>query len=79
MIFGRFISRQGPIAVYADTLVERALKQRFAYFFETENRYPGVLELVLHSIDKTTAFEVSESGLFPLKHCMGSCLLWVFA
>lgn len=62
-----FYFRQGPIDVYADTLVEKALKQRFAYFFETENRYPGVPELVLHSIDKTTAFEVKGKRFIPIE------------
>lgn len=36
-----FNFRQGNIPFYADERVFRALHQRFAYIFETKNKYPG--------------------------------------
>ena len=42
--------QKGPVNVYAERRVVRALKYEFPYIF-TENKYPGVPEISLHLID----------------------------
>lgn len=43
--------------VYAHPRVQRELKQRFAYVFATENRYPGAPMVNLHTIDRDSVLE----------------------
>jgi phosphoribosyl 1,2-cyclic phosphate phosphodiesterase len=53
--------------VYATTRVQRELQQRFAYIFQTENRYPGAPMLTLHSIQKEHTFSVAGVDVQPIE------------
>lgn len=55
-----FYFRQGNIPVYAHARVVAALKKRFSYIFENENKYPGVLTLDVHAIKNTPFFIVNK-------------------
>lgn len=61
-----FYFRQGNIPIYAHQRVIDALKVRFGYIFETENKYPGVLTLDVHPISNTT-FKVLNKTVIPIE------------
>lgn len=61
-----FMNHQ-DMPVYATERVQKQLKERFAYIFETENRYPGAPMLYLHNINKDTAFEVKGIPIQPIE------------
>jgi phosphoribosyl 1,2-cyclic phosphate phosphodiesterase len=46
-----FYFRQGNISIYANKRVVNALKQRFSYVFEVENKYPGAPTLDINYIE----------------------------
>ncbi len=46
-----FFFRQGDIDLYAHKRVFSALKSRFDYIFQTENKYPGAPNVVTHIIE----------------------------
>ena len=47
-----FCFRQGALLIYANKKVQTALEKRFAYIFETENRYPGAPSVSMNTISK---------------------------
>ena len=47
-----FFFRHGAIQTYMSKRVENSLKQRFAYMFALEDKYPGVADLDIHLFDK---------------------------
>lgn len=61
-----FYFRQGNLPVYAHQRVLDALKRRFGYIFETENKYPGVLTLDTHAIDNHP-FLVQNKKIIPIE------------
>ncbi len=46
-----FFFRQGAIQCYMTARVHESLKQRFAYMFVEEDKYPGVADLDIHLFD----------------------------
>jgi phosphoribosyl 1,2-cyclic phosphate phosphodiesterase len=54
-----FVFRQGDMPIYAHKRVLQNLEERFAYIFETENKYPGA--------PRVQTFEVVPDQLVPLK------------
>ena len=56
--------RQQPLDVYANELTQLALKKEFSYIF-AENKYPGVPEINMHSID-SVAFVVGDIPVIPI-------------
>jgi phosphoribosyl 1,2-cyclic phosphate phosphodiesterase len=61
-----FYFRQGNIPVYAHTRVVSALKKRFGYIFQTENKYPGVLTLDVHTIENISFF-IGDKEITPVE------------
>lgn len=61
-----FFFRQGDIPIYADNRVVDALKIRFNYIFETENKYPGVPNLKVNVIENK-AFELPDMTVIPVE------------
>lgn len=60
-----FFYRQGEIPIYAHRRVLEALRTRFSYVFETENKYPGapsVKEIEITS----TPFDLNEMKVVPI-------------
>lgn len=60
-----FVFRQGDIPVYAHQRVLEALHQRFAYVFETENKYPGAPSVSEYIINGET-FELGNLDVTPI-------------
>lgn len=56
---------QSPMHVYANVLTEETLKREFGYAF-AEQRYPGVPEILLHTIDDAP-FMVGEVEFIPIQ------------
>lgn len=61
-----FFYRQGDIPMYANQQVWDAIHTRFAYFFETENKYPGAPTVVEHVIDDKP-FMLKGMTVLPIK------------
>jgi phosphoribosyl 1,2-cyclic phosphate phosphodiesterase len=53
-----------PIDIYANALTEQYLRKEFYYAFE-ENKYPGLPEIVLHTIDETP-FKIGNIEIIPI-------------
>ncbi|MEQ8706729.1 MAG: MBL fold metallo-hydrolase [Phaeodactylibacter sp.] len=53
--------------VFCTVAVEAELKQRFAYIFETQNRYPGAPQVQLRRISKASPFEVEGQVVRPVE------------
>lgn len=56
----------GDIDVYANSATAKALKQTMPYCF-TDELYPGVPRLNLHTIESGKAFKVNEVEILPIK------------
>jgi phosphoribosyl 1,2-cyclic phosphate phosphodiesterase len=54
-----------PMHVYANAMTEETLKREFGYAF-ADNKYPGVPEIVLHTIDDQP-FTVRELTFIPIQ------------
>lgn len=59
--------QQQKIPFYADFRVLHALRQRFAYIFETENRYPGAPAVEEVLIDKNMTFTLGGKKVIPIE------------
>jgi phosphoribosyl 1,2-cyclic phosphate phosphodiesterase len=62
-----FNFRQGDLPFYAEKRVFTALKARFAYIFETVNKYPGAPTIVENVIDKRTNFILGGKKVIPVE------------
>jgi phosphoribosyl 1,2-cyclic phosphate phosphodiesterase len=60
-----FCFRQGPLPVFAHERVIKAFHERFAYIFETVNRYPGAPSVTTFEI-KNEAFELGGLSVIPI-------------
>ncbi|MEZ4856019.1 MAG: MBL fold metallo-hydrolase [Gelidibacter sp.] len=60
-----FYFRQGDIPIYAHQRVLEALKLRFAYIFETHNKYPGAPGVTAYEI-KNEAFKLGGINVIPI-------------
>ena len=54
-----------PMEVYAEERVQKVLRQEFAYIF-AEEKYPGVPELNIHTIDETP-FSIDDITVIPVR------------
>lgn len=61
-----FFFKQGDIPIYAHKRVIKALTDRFKYIFKTNNKYPGVPNLLVNRI-KNEPFTVSNLEVVPVK------------
>ena len=62
-----FFFRQGKIDLFLTKRVENALKKRFDYILNDENKYPGAPSVKLHSIDNTKPFQLQNKTVIPLE------------
>jgi phosphoribosyl 1,2-cyclic phosphate phosphodiesterase len=62
-----FFFRQGALDLYADIQVQKALRQRFAYIFETENKYPGAPTVNLNTLHKDQPFDLGGKKVIPVE------------
>ena len=58
---------QGNMPFYAHKRVFKSLHERFAYIFETENKYPGAPSIEEIEIDKDTPFRISGKKVVPIE------------
>jgi phosphoribosyl 1,2-cyclic phosphate phosphodiesterase len=61
-----FNFRQGEIPVYAHQRVIENLKKRFAYVFETVDRYPGAPSVKIIEIRNNVLFEIGNKLAIPV-------------
>ncbi|MBN9349712.1 MAG: MBL fold metallo-hydrolase [Chitinophagaceae bacterium] len=54
-----------PMDIYATELTQTALKREFPYVFEKE-KYPGVPEINVHTIDKNHSFTIGDISVIPI-------------
>ena len=62
-----FFFRQGALDLYAEIQVQKALRQRFAYIFETENKYPGAPTVNLNTLHKDQPFDLGGKKVIPVE------------
>jgi phosphoribosyl 1,2-cyclic phosphate phosphodiesterase len=64
--------RRADMPVYCTPQVGRELRQRFAYVFALENRYPGAPMVHQHFISKDAPFEVCGLEIVPVEVLHGT-------
>ena len=57
--------QQRPMDIYAEERVQKILRREFAYIF-AEEKYPGVPELNIHTIDETP-FAIDQITVIPIR------------
>lgn len=58
---------QGNMPFYAHKRVFKSLHERFAYIFETENKYPGAPSVEEIEIDKDSIFTIGGKQVVPIE------------
>ncbi len=58
--------KNGPVELYAEDDVSEAIKERIPYVFK-ENKYPGVPDLKLHTIDANHPFFIEDVKIIPIR------------
>lgn len=61
-----FFFKQGDINIYAHQRVLKELQQRFAYIFTTEQKYPGVPNLIENEV-KNERFKINNLDILPVE------------
>ena len=61
-----FNFKQGEIPVYAHNRVIKNLKERFAYVFETINKYPGAPSVKIIEVINNKPFELGQKKVIPI-------------
>lgn len=54
-----------PMEVFADERVQKALRREYAYVF-AEDKYPGIPEMITHTIDNTPFF-IDDTQIIPIR------------
>ncbi|MEM7186744.1 MAG: MBL fold metallo-hydrolase [Bacteroidota bacterium] len=62
-----FCFKQEEVLFYAHPRVFDALRKRFSYIFETENKYPGAPTITEMLIDKDTSFDLCGKKVVPVE------------
>ena len=58
--------QMGPVDIYADARVQKALVREFPYVFDGTG-YPGIPQVVVHPIDHTHPFTIGSIKLTPVE------------
>ena len=61
-----FFFKQGAIPIYGHKRVIKALKKRFDYIFETQNKYLGAPSVNINRIRKNIPFEIGGKLIIPI-------------
>ena len=72
-----FYFKQGDISIYSHQRVLDALKKRFDYVFEVENKYPGAPTLDINIIDDKP-FEIADKTVIPINVYHGNLQVYGF-
>ncbi|AFL82249.1 metal-dependent hydrolase, beta-lactamase superfamily I [Aequorivita sublithincola DSM 14238] len=62
-----FNFKQGNMPFYSHKRVFESLRDRFAYIFATENKYPGAPSIEQIEIDKNTLFVIGGKKVIPIE------------
>ena len=62
-----FFFRQGKIPIYLHERVLKSLKERFAYIFDKDKRYPGAPDFEINLIDKNYNFKIRDLEIIPIE------------
>lgn len=62
-----FFFRQGKIQMFMRRDVHRALKQRFSYIFDENNKYPGAPSVQVTEVDKVAPFTLGKETVIPIE------------
>lgn len=63
-----FYFKQGDIQLYGDVRVITSLRQRYAYIFQKENKYPGAPDVSISEIKENETFTVAKTiDVTPIK------------
>ncbi len=73
-----FYFKQGKFTVCADARVQNSLKKRFAYIFETENKYPGTPTLTMNLIENNVDFKINDIQITPIEVLHGKLPIFGF-
>jgi len=60
-----YTQRYGDLPIYASKRVLEDLKIRFAYIFETKNKYPSAPSVIINTID-TETFQLKDMEVLPI-------------
>jgi phosphoribosyl 1,2-cyclic phosphate phosphodiesterase len=64
--------QMSDMPVYATPRVQEQFRQRFAYVFKEQNKYPGAPMVQLLTIDKETPFDIGDLHITPVEVMHGS-------
>ncbi len=73
-----FYFKQGVFSIYTSQRVLSSLQQRFAYIFETENKYPGAPTLTINTIENNIDFYVKDIKITPIEVMHGQLPIFGF-
>ncbi|GER59247.1 MBL fold metallo-hydrolase [Patiriisocius marinus] len=62
-----FYFKQGDIPFYASSRVFESLQLRFAYIFETVNKYPGAPTITQNIVSKDMTFQLNNKTVIPVE------------
>ena len=62
-----FFFRQGKIPIYLNNRVLDSLKERFAYIFDPEKKYPGSPDFDINIIENNKSFQISDLEITPIE------------
>jgi len=61
-----YFKQEGDFQLYAHQRVFESLKQRYAYIFETDNKYPGAPSVALNTIVNNIPFRINKIQIIPI-------------
>lgn len=61
-----YFKQEGDFQLYGHQRVFDSLQQRFAYIFETENKYPGAPTVALNEIKNNVSFTINNVVVTPI-------------
>lgn len=62
-----YFFKQGDIPIYARKKVVKALKKRFGYIFDEQDRYPGAPAVEINYVKKNEDFELFGKKIIPVQ------------
>lgn len=62
-----YFKQEGDFQLYAHQRVFKSLKQRYAYIFETANKYPGAPSVALNVIVNNVPFIINKTQVIPIR------------
>jgi len=73
-----YFKQEGDFQLYAHKRVFDSLKQRYAYIFETVNKYPGAPTVALNTIENDVPFVINKTQITPINAFHGSLQIFGF-